>query len=569
MVSFLCSFWPLLLAGLIGWLLSGLLARHFLRGNDMSAALGAKTTEVNRLSQELTTLRARPPIEKIVEKPVDRIVEKIVEKPVDRVVEKLVDNPLTLSRMATLTAEVAVIAGLRSRIKELESTPPTVVEKVIEKPVDRVVERIVEKPVDRIVEKIIDRPVDRIVEKIVDRPVDRIIEKIVEKPVDRIVEKIVEKPVDRIVEKIVDRPVDRVVEKVVEKLVDNPATMARVAALTAEVAVIAGLRSRVQQLEATPPKVVEKIVEKIVDRPVDRIVEKLVPDTRGLEERDRQIADWRARHGDVERRLQAQAALVAERDGELHRMKQDPAIDAAAARQAGVTVKGADDIEIVEGIGPKIADLLRASGIKTFAELARTPTSKIQSILDAGGPQFRIANPGTWAEQADLAARNRWVTFKSLTDVLVAGVRVDVEANKAQAKQAQDKATGDLSRRLSDLEAQLAAQDSELKRLKAGDPIDLKAARAAGFTIKGVDDLEIIEGIGPKIAELLNAAGVRRFAELATMTPAQIQPILDAAGPNFKLADPGTWPEQADLAARNRWLALKALQDVLDAGKRA
>ena len=265
--------------------------------------------------------------------------------------------------------------------------------------------------------------------------------------------------------------------------------------------------------------------------------------------------------------MQEQAAAVSARDAELLRLKADPAIDVAAARQAGVTVKGADDLEIIEGIGPKIADLLRAEGIRTFAELSRTPTSRIQGILDAGGPNFRVSNPGTWAEQAELAARNRWTTFKSLTDVLVAGVRVDGEAAKAQQKQAHDRETGDLGRRVSDLEAQLAARDTELKRLREGPAIDLTAARAAGFTVKGADDLEIIEGIGPKIAALFHASGVHTFAELARMTPAEIQPMLDAAGPHYKLADPGTWPDQADLAARNRWQALKSMQDALTAGR--
>jgi hypothetical protein len=46
-----------------------------------------------------------------------------------------------------------------------------------------------------------------VVERVVDKPVDRVVEKIVEKPVDRIVEKIVEKPVEKIVEKVIEKPV--------------------------------------------------------------------------------------------------------------------------------------------------------------------------------------------------------------------------------------------------------------------------------------------------------------------------------------------------------------------------
>ena len=165
---------------------------------------------------------------------------------------------------------------------------------------------------------------------------------------------------------------------------------------------------------ARPP--VEKVVEKIVEKPV--------PDTAGLAERDLQIANLRALLGNVEQMRQEQ---VAQRDAQLQALMSgapiDPEIDVEAARRAGIAVKGADDLEIIEGIGPKIAALLRGAGIHTFAQLGRTATSRIQEILDAAGPTFRVANPGTWAEQAALCAHNRWAEFKALTDELVAGVR--------------------------------------------------------------------------------------------------------------------------------------------------
>jgi predicted flap endonuclease-1-like 5' DNA nuclease len=100
-------------------------------------------------------------------------------------------------------------------------------------------------------------------------------------------------------------------------------------------------------------------------------------------------------------------------------------------------------------------------------------------------------------------------------------------------------------------------------------PIDLAAAKAAGFALKGPDDLEVVEGIGPKIAQIFRDAGVTTFARLAAMSPAEIQPLLDAAGPNFRIANPQTWPEQAALAAANRWTELKVLQDSLTAGRKA
>ena len=69
------------------------------------------------------------------------------------------------------------------------------------------------KVVEKIVEKVIEKPVEKIVEKVIEKPVEKIVEKIVEKPVEKIVEKIVEKPVEKIVEKVVEKPAEKSAEK--------------------------------------------------------------------------------------------------------------------------------------------------------------------------------------------------------------------------------------------------------------------------------------------------------------------------------------------------------------------
>jgi large subunit ribosomal protein L27 len=81
------------------------------------------------------------------------------------------------------------------------------------------------------------------------------------------------------------------------------------------------------------------------------------------------------------------------------------------------------------------------------------------------------------------------------------------------------------------------------------------------------DDLKKIEGIGPKIAELLNEAGIVTFAALAAAPLERVQEILDAAGPRYKIHDPSTWGKQAELAAAGKWDELKAWQDELNGGK--
>jgi predicted flap endonuclease-1-like 5' DNA nuclease len=100
-------------------------------------------------------------------------------------------------------------------------------------------------------------------------------------------------------------------------------------------------------------------------------------------------------------------------------------IDYAAARAAGYVLTGPENLEIIEGIGPSIAHLLRSSGVNTFAKLANSTIPALQAILDKGGQRFRTANPQTWAEQATLAVANRWADLRRLQDALDAGLRRD------------------------------------------------------------------------------------------------------------------------------------------------
>jgi predicted flap endonuclease-1-like 5' DNA nuclease len=81
------------------------------------------------------------------------------------------------------------------------------------------------------------------------------------------------------------------------------------------------------------------------------------------------------------------------------------------------------------------------------------------------------------------------------------------------------------------------------------------------------DDLTMIEGIGSKIKELLNSAGINSFEQLASTTPKMLREILEKAGSRFSFHDPSTWAEQSILAAEGKWEALKKSQNRLDSGK--
>ncbi len=376
------------------------------------------------------------------------------------------------------------------------------------------------------------------------------------------IEKIVEKTVE--VEKLVDNPEHlslisslksqvsgfesakpKVVEKTVEveKLVDNPKHMERISLLQEENGQIAGLRTRIKELENRKPEVVEKTVEveKIVEKPVEKIVEK-----------------------EVEKMVDNPVHLkrIGDLEAEMAAWKRGPAIDLVAAKAAGIAISKEDDFTAIEGVGPKINDLIHADGIHTFCELSRVESSRLQKILDKAGANFQMANPGTWPDQANLACNNRWPALKALQDILDGGIYPDASADKGEATTKVSDNPEHIAR-ISELEKQLESY-------KKGPELDTGLAKAAGFSVSrnnGRDDFTVIEGIGPKINELIHNDSIHSFTALARTDVARIQKILDNAGSNFKLAKPATWPAQSNLAAGNQWEVLKAWQDILDGGE--
>jgi predicted flap endonuclease-1-like 5' DNA nuclease len=109
----------------------------------------------------------------------------------------------------------------------------------------------------------------------------------------------------------------------------------------------------------------------------------------------------------------------------------------------------------------------------------------------------------------------------------------------------------------------LMRSKAEVSRVVIGE----QPAAAPALEVKHeLDDLKRIEGVGPKISGVLRSAGIVSFDQLASTDVAQLREILTQAG--IRLADPATWPEQADLAAADDWEALARLQDELVGGRR-
>lgn len=102
------------------------------------------------------------------------------------------------------------------------------------------------------------------------------------------------------------------------------------------------------------------------------------------------------------------------------------------------------------------------------------------------------------------------------------------------------------------------AKKEEAKKAPAKKAAPKKAAKS--------DDLKKIEGVGPKAAEAMVAAGLDTFAKVAKAKPEAISTILSDASSNLAHLVTDTWPKQAQLAADGKWDELKELQDRLDGG---
>ncbi|MBR9922272.1 MAG: 50S ribosomal protein L27 [Bacteroidetes bacterium] len=110
------------------------------------------------------------------------------------------------------------------------------------------------------------------------------------------------------------------------------------------------------------------------------------------------------------------------------------------------------------------------------------------------------------------------------------------------------------------------APKAEAKKSTSKSGKSAKIELPSGKKIK-LDDLKVIEGIGPKIAGLLNDAGINTWADLADADLEVIQKVLDDAGPRYRMHDPATWSNQAALARDEKWAELEKYQDELDGGR--
>ncbi len=151
-----------------------------------------------------------------------------------------------------------------------------------------------------------------------------------------------------------------------------------------------------------------------------------------------------------------------------------------------------------------------------------------------------------------------------------AGLISELQAENQRLTQALNHCENNLAEAKSNRAANMAMA-SPIASFAAGavtaKAFDADAAKAAfGKTIKE-DDLTVVEGIGPKIAELFHQANINTWQQLSETSVEACQKILDDAGDRFAIHNPNTWPRQAKLAADGQWQELFDWQEILDGGR--
>jgi len=74
----------------------------------------------------------------------------------------------------------------------------------------------------------------------------------------------------------------------------------------------------------------------------------------------------------------------------------------------------ADDLQVINGIGPVIEGLLNGIGISTWSDLAAADVDALSSMLADAGSRFARHDPSTWPLQARLLERGEWDAFLAL-----------------------------------------------------------------------------------------------------------------------------------------------------------
>jgi predicted flap endonuclease-1-like 5' DNA nuclease len=102
------------------------------------------------------------------------------------------------------------------------------------------------------------------------------------------------------------------------------------------------------------------------------------------------------------------------------RSREEVAAQKAAEADAQKAALNGDDFRIIEGIGPKMTELLHQNGITSFQDLASKSYEDLKALV-MSHRQY-LAKPDTWAQQAQLVVEGKMDELAALKATLKRGV---------------------------------------------------------------------------------------------------------------------------------------------------
>lgn len=232
---------------------------------------------------------------------------------------------------------------------------------------------------------------------------------------------------------------------------------------------------------------------------------------------------------------------------------------------APIAVDG-DDLTRIDGVGPFLAKQLNEIGVYHYEQIAAWNDQEIERVTEAIGHFPGRIKRDDWVGQAEGLAKQK--NEADNDDELIGDASDDPGAYAATDEDGviafgtTDESTtneGD-SNDNADTDP-IRTDDQEYGRIELG------SSRGMQAETKNSEDLKIVEGIGPKIEELLKNNGIPDIKTLSETPYDRLREILDGGGNQYKMHDPMTWPTQAALALVGKWRQLDQLQEKLKGGR--
>jgi len=265
-----------------------------------------------------------------------------------------------------------------------------------------------------------------------------------------------------------------------------------------------------------------------------------------------------------------------------------------------------DNLQKIKGIGPQIEKILNNQGIYTFKQLKQTDAETLKEHICSANNRFKNNQTATWSNQARMAENSQWkelsIYQEFMDDINIDSYNLAATVNKTShatsslnimgnntstntatssskksAKKNEDSQKTNSINQIFGTKAEQRAKPKkhtennldEIKKYKNCNPIENKPSQNthASNDNSQKDDLKLIEGIGPKIEEVLNKANIFTFTDLQKSDRDTLKSLLNDAGSQYRMHEPETWPTQAKIANKREWNKLKEYQEHLTGGR--